>query len=48
MLTCQKHQPEPFGHFKFGLTFWKLTISPSKENSRTNETPTHRKQFWVG
>jgi len=22
--TSQKHQPEPFGHFMFELTFWKI------------------------
>jgi hypothetical protein len=26
--SCQKHQPEPFGHFMFRLTFWKWMISP--------------------
>jgi len=25
--TCQKHQPEPFDHFRFGLTFWQGDFS---------------------
>jgi hypothetical protein len=34
MASLPINQPGPLDHVRFGLTFWRLTISPSIEKSK--------------